>query len=157
MTSCPNTVFRGIWSVIIKTLQGMLRRRTRTHVREESGKRIGVAPTLTDGDAATAVIRITDMRRRVAATTHLRPGLPFGRLPLAVLAGVLIAGMGLAVETAATARLPAFELMGDNGSEVAAIAAAVPAALAVLAAPGRAGVVEDDETAEALALEIVTE
>src|SRR5262245_35279248 len=81
--SSPGSVLGGISFVILQPLKCMLRSRTQPHVLQESGKRL--FPTLTDGNATSAIAHIALIIGIGTASLHRSPYTIFRERTLSVL------------------------------------------------------------------------
>ena len=71
----PAAIVRLIVAVVVVAFDGVFRRRTATHVREEILER--VQPALTDADATTAPVTELLVRWTIAAFSHVAPRFEF--------------------------------------------------------------------------------
>lgn len=62
----PTAIVRRVWAIVVDAVNGVLRRRLRSHVGQESLE--GVAPTVTDSDATPAIV-LKSRRVRIQATS----------------------------------------------------------------------------------------
>src|SRR6185437_15930752 len=77
---CPAAVVRRIGTVVVDAVDAVFPplHRAQAHIRDEGiNARHGVAPAVADGDAATPVIRVTNVAGVIAAGEHRTPDIPF--------------------------------------------------------------------------------
>ncbi len=80
---CPTAILRRIGPIIVDSVNAMLRRRSRPHVFKECLE--AIAPTVADGNSATAIIAIVGCFRIETAGMHGSPCAVLGSFLLATL------------------------------------------------------------------------
>lgn len=125
---CPAAISRFVIAIIVNAIDGMLRRRPRSHVGVEVFKTF--EPSLADVDAASPVYRKFLVLWIVAFIMQSRPSRVLGRFAHAVRQSVLVVGRvlcgGLLLKTTATRRVSALEIGCSHACGLAAIALAPP-------------------------------
>ena len=127
-------VAAGVIAAVFYSLQRVLRAGSFAKVGEEG--REPVTPALTHEFAQSTVALVTDVLAAVASPLHLRPGLPFWRLPHAVLAVEAVTRVNFLAKAAAALRVAVVEQRRDDELNVAgfALALALPQSVGAFAA-----------------------
>jgi hypothetical protein len=120
-SSCPAAIAWFIVSVYVDPVDTVLRRRARTHVGIEIGKRL---PSFTNRDASPAVVGILHQARVAAPVAHLGPDRILGALAQAV--SRVYSRSDLAQQTPTRPQSPSTQVPAVDNFLSAAIAADVP-------------------------------
>jgi hypothetical protein len=83
---CPSAILRGVWSVVVDSVDGVLRRWAATHVGEKIAERM--SPSSTNSDATSAVISEITSLGIFAAFDHVTPASMFWSLASTVRASI---------------------------------------------------------------------
>lgn len=114
----PRAITRTIWAVIVFSINGVLRRRTRTHICVEG--REGITPSVANRDASAAIVREVVIGRSQATALHVKPRAIFG----AALKAVRQIRLALASIASATISPASPQASGYDSRVIAAIARA---------------------------------
>lgn len=123
---CPPAIVRRVRAVVVDAVELVLRCWAWPHVGKECGEII--APTLTHGNATSAPIWVSAVRRVVAASAHVAPRLVFRRSAASRLVAVDGASTpsGFADQTTATARCASQKMVESNLFGAPTVAPTVP-------------------------------